>query len=302
MSVVLKVKNLKKFYGKFAAVDNIDFEVKEGEIFGLLGPNGAGKTTTLECIEGIKSYDSGIIEIFGKDEKENMEINKLIGVQLQSSSLQGNITALEAMTLFCKWKKVPVRKDLLDTFGLGENYRKQYENMSTGQKRRLHLALAIAHEPKLLILDEPTAGLDVEGRVSLHKEIRRLKQGGVTIILTSHDMAEVETLCDRIAIIISGKITTIGTPSEIKATNSDMKISVKTLNNSLLNKISIKHNSETQLLEDYITFLTSDIEETLSEILSIVKENEDKIVDLKVERSSLEERFMEIINGEREEE
>ncbi len=301
MSIVLKVKNLKKSYGKVAAVDNINFEVREGEIFGLLGPNGAGKTTTLECIEGIKSYDSGIIEIFGQDVKENVDINKLIGVQLQSSSLQGNITALEAMTLFCKWKNIPIRKDLLDTFGLGESCKKQYENMSTGQKRRLHLALAIAHEPKLLILDEPTAGLDVEGRVSLHKEIRRLKQGGVTIILTSHDMAEVETLCDRIAIILSGKITTIGTPSEIKSTNSDIKISVKTLNNSLLNKISLKHSNKIHLLEEYITLLASDIEEALSEILYIVKENGDKIVDLKVERSSLEERFIEIINEEKEE-
>lgn len=299
--VALEVNSLVKTYGKFTAVSNLGFTVKEGEIFGLLGPNGAGKTTTLECIEGVKSFDSGSVSLFGRNIIGNKSLRKLMGVQLQSTSLQGNITVAEAMTLFCKWQKVPVRMDLLNTYGLGECHKKKYNEMSTGQKRKLHLALATAHNPKLLILDEPTAGLDVEGRYSLHNEIRRLKQEGVTIIMASHDMAEVEELCDRVAIIIKGKVVTVGTPAEItSAGRSEQNIVVRTQKRILLSNRVLKSSSIVSSNNDEAVLSTNDIAETLIEIAELVKKNNDRILDIKLANPSLEESFMELVNDGKE--
>ena len=295
MNVAVSVKNLIKKYGDKTVVNNLTFQVREGEILGLLGPNGAGKTTTLECIEGIRSYDKGEIMIFSETASKE-KFNQNIGVQLQSTSLQSGITVYEAMKLFCLWQNVPVRTDLLDTFGLKDHYKKQYQTMSTGQKRRLHLAIALATNPKLLILDEPTAGLDVEGRVQLHKEIRRLREEGVTIILASHDMAEVESLCDYIVIIVDGKLVIEGTPEEITASSqSDSKIIIKTESNQL-KSYHLKHSHLISTSNDYYTLLSNDIESSLMEILQILKANHDKIIDLRVEKPSLEERFMEFVN------
>lgn len=296
MSVALKVNNLKKSYGNFEVLKGIDFEVNKGEIFGILGPNGAGKTTTLECIEGIKSFDSGVIEVFGKGIHESE-----IGVQLQSTSLQDDITVLEAMKFFCKWRKLETRLDLLDKFGLKEQYKKRYRNLSTGQKRRLHLALAIANNPKLLILDEPTAGLDVEGRVALHEEIRKLKDEGVTIILASHDMAEVEALCDRIVIIVKGEVRALGNSRDIATEGQkEKKIAVSTINNSLLKYTRFKNSRIVDKTKDGLTLLSENLTEAISEIVDIVKEEKDFLVDLKVESLSLEERFIELINIKKE--
>jgi len=204
MDVAIQVENLIKSYGPNTVIKDISFSVNRGEIFALLGVNGAGKTTTLECIEGIRKYDSGNIAINGK-----------VGVQLQSSSLPSNIKALEAYQLFCRWNKVKANLDLFNVFELAHLKNKQYKEMSTGQKRRLHLALALISYPDIIFLDEPTAGLDVEGRVSLHTEIRKLKAQGKTIIMASHDMAEVESLCDKIAILKDGEIAFTGTTSEL---------------------------------------------------------------------------------------
>ena len=301
MCVALKVNNLKKSYGNFEVLKGIDFEVNEGEIFGILGPNGAGKTTTLECIEGIKSFDSGIIEVFGKDIRRDTSCENLIGVQLQSTSLQEDITVLEAMKFFCKWRKLEIRVDLLDKFGLKEQYKKRYRNLSTGQKRRLHLALAIANNPKLLILDEPTAGLDVEGRVALHEEIRKLKDEGVTIILASHDMAEVEALCDRLVIIVKGEVRALGNSRDIVTEGQkEKKILVRTINNSLLKYTGFKNSSIVAKTEEGLTLLSEDLTEAISEVVDIVKEEKDFLVDLKVESLSLEERFIELVNTKKE--
>lgn len=155
MNEAIKIKNLKKSYGTHVVLNGLDFCVQQGEIFALLGVNGAGKTTSLECIEGLRKYDSGTIAITGK-----------VGIQLQSSSLPGHIKPLEAVKLFAKWNKVPLDRAILDALGIHDFARKQYYQLSTGQKRRLHLALALTRNPDILFLDEPTAGLDVEGRLS----------------------------------------------------------------------------------------------------------------------------------------
>ena len=200
----IQITDLKKNYGNNIVLKGLDFQIKQGEIFALLGINGAGKTTALECIEGLKKYDSGKITVKGK-----------MGIQLQSSSLPSHIKPMEAIKLFAKWNKSRIDFSMLDTLGIKEIEQKQYIQLSTGQKRRLHLALALISNPDIIFLDEPTAGLDVEGRLSLHDLIRKLKTQGKTIVLASHDMAEVEALCDRIAILNDGKIVFCGTASKL---------------------------------------------------------------------------------------
>ncbi|MEZ3490943.1 MAG: ABC transporter ATP-binding protein, partial [Lachnospiraceae bacterium] len=162
MNEAIKISNLTKSYGTHAVLKGLNFCVQQGEIFGLLGINGAGKTTSLECIEGLRKYDSG-----------NITINGIMGIQLQSASLPKYMKALEAVKLFAKWNKTSLDRATLDTLGIYELAKKPYYQLSTGQKRRLHLALALTRNPDILFLDEPTAGLDVEGQISLHEQIRQ---------------------------------------------------------------------------------------------------------------------------------
>lgn len=204
MNSAIQVRGLKKRYDSNIVLNGLDFEIEKGETFALLGVNGAGKTTALECIEGLRKYDSGTITVNGK-----------MGIQLQSSSLPAHIKPMEAVKLFAKWNKAKIDDAVLNDLGIKGIEKKLYIQLSTGQKRRLHLALALIGNPDIIFLDEPTAGLDVEGRLSLHEQIRKLKSRGKTIVLASHDMTEVETLCDRIAILNNGNIVFCGTASEL---------------------------------------------------------------------------------------
>jgi len=190
--------------------------------------------------------------------KDINEVQKVMGVQLQSTSLPDQITPNEAMSLFCAWHKVEFREDLLIRFGMRDYLNKSYHTLSTGRKRRLHLALALCHRPKILILDEPTAGLDVEGRRSLHNEIRQLKKENVTIIMATHDMTEAENLCDRIGILRDGKIIIEGTPLEITSRSSiHSRILIKTRNASLFGK---NFNDTQKKLDDgYMSYATNDV-------------------------------------------
>jgi len=268
MNEAIKINNLKKSYGTNVVLSGLDFCVQQGEIFALLGINGAGKTTSLECIEGLRKYDSGSITINGK-----------MGIQLQSASLPEHIKPLEAVKLFAKWNKTTLDKATLDALGIYKLAKKQYYQLSTGQKRRLHLALALTRNPDILFLDEPTAGLDVEGRLSLHEQIRQLKAMGKTIILTSHDMAEVENLCDRIAILSGGSIAFIGTVEQLNKTVG------KHYN------ITIQTKSRTEKYE------SDNIEEILLSLLMQYKENGETILDIQINRDSLEQHFMKIAKG-----
>jgi len=232
---MIEVKDFRKAYGNTVAVDGISFTAKQGEIFGLLGPNGAGKTSTLECLEGLRAPSGGSLRVVGLDPaSEFHNLRNLIGVQLQSSGLPESITPDEAMKFFCAYHSVSPRFDLLERLGLAEKRKAQFYELSTGQQRRLSLALAVAHNPQALFLDEPTAGLDVATRVELHGMMRELQSAGTTIILATHDMAEAEEMSDRVAILLKGKIVSIGTPMEITATGAGLtKISVRTQDSSL---------------------------------------------------------------------
>ncbi|MCH1966083.1 ABC transporter ATP-binding protein [Paraclostridium sordellii] len=285
MNSKVKVSNLQKKYNNNTVLKGISFDVDDGTIFALLGTNGAGKTTTLECMEGILKHSSDQIYINGK-----------IGVQLQSSSLPEGIKAIEALKLFAMWNSTIVDIGLIDRLGLTGILKKQYKVMSTGQKRRLHLALAMTGDPDVIFLDEPTAGLDVEGRVALHEEIKRLKNHGKTIIIASHDMAEVESLCDKLAILKDGEIAFLGTVDELKS--------------NVKNIYTIKLNLSSQIIldecltccykgkiQDYYIFESNEVGDGLLELLTIIKNQNIDVYDIKIEHSSLEECFIDIARG-----
>lgn len=294
-TTVIEVKDFRKTYGSFVAVDNVSFEVRHGEIFGLLGPNGAGKTSTLECLEGLRSPNGGTLRVAGIDPvTQSRKLRNLIGVQLQSAGLPESITPDEAMKFFCAYHNVAPRFDLLDRLGLVKKRNAQFFELSTGQQRRLALALAIAHNPQVLFLDEPTAGLDVATRVELHGMMRELQAAGTTMILATHDMAEAEQMADRVAILLQGKIAKVGTPMEITATGAGMtKIAVRTQGSSLAG-ITFPAVSQHLLKDDYDIYFSSDIGPTLSGIIAHIEAQGDTLFDLRVERPSLEDRFLEI--------
>jgi ABC-2 type transport system ATP-binding protein len=294
---VIQVDNFRKTYGDFVAVDDISFEVRRGEIFGLLGPNGAGKTTTLESLEGLRAPDGGSLQIMGVDPtRQSRKLHNLIGVQLQTSGLPDSITVDEAMKFFCAYHDAAPRYDLLDRLGLAEKRRAQYHQLSTGQQRRLALALAVAHNPPVLFLDEPTAGLDVPSRVELHNMMRELQSGGITIILATHDMAEAEEMAQRVAILLRGRIATIGTPLDITATGAGLtKVSVRTVGSSLSDPgLAFPAVSQQACKEEYSVYFSTDIGPTVAAIIAHVEAEEDTLIDLRVERPSLEDRFLEI--------
>lgn len=271
MAYAIQVSNLKKSYGSNEVLKGLSFNIEQGEIFGILGINGAGKTTTLECIEGFRKYESGTIKVNGK-----------VGIQLQSASLPAYIKANEAVQLFAKWKKTDADKSLLSSLGIAPLAKKKYVELSTGQKRRLHLALALIGKPDILFLDEPTAGLDVEGRISLHNEIRKLRHAGTTIILASHDMAEVENLCTRIAILTNGNISFLGTTDALASTVS------KQYNI----KILTAHGEE--------QYSTDNIADSMLTILKDYEQRNIEVLDIKVNRGTLEQHFIDIAKKEAE--
>lgn len=297
---MIEVSDFTKSYGDFTAVDHVSFSVNEGEIFGLLGPNGAGKTSTLECLEGLRKPTAGTMKVAGVNPSaEPQKLKNMIGVQLQSAGLPESITPREAMKFFCAYHGVEPRMDLLERLGLGEKLNSQFYELSTGQQRRLALALAVAHHPKVVFLDEPTAGLDVATRVELHKMMRELQTVGTTIILATHDMAEAEQLSNRVAILLQGKIVTIGTPLEITAKGAGYtKVSVSTQEDCFSKEPFTLLGVKQQVFkEGYWIFFSTNISQTVSSVLSYIEAKGDSLIDLRVERPSLEDRFLEITSN-----
>ncbi len=294
---IVQVRDLRKNYGDFAAVDGISFAVHRGEIFGLLGPNGAGKTTTLESLEGLRQPSSGSMRILGVDPaRQPKRLRDLIGVQLQSSGLPGSMTPREAMDFFCAYHRVAPRHDLLDQLGLNEKKSTQFATLSTGQQRRLSLALAIAHDPPVILLDEPTAGLDVGSRVELHEVMRVLQSKGTTILLATHDMAEAEKMANRVAILLKGKIAALGSPTQLTAaSNGLVKISVSSEKACLAEDgTNFPAVSQQAIKEGYVVYYSRDTGVTVRAILECLNAHGDHVIDLRVERPSLEDRFLEI--------
>ena len=220
---VLHVENLTKRYGNVQAVRGISFEVAEGEVFGLLGPNGAGKTSTIEVLEGLRNADGGSVSVCGYDPQRNPEeLKREIGATLQSTALPEKLRVMEALRLFAGfYKRRRNPEDLLKRFGLEEKRNAYYGQLSGGQKQRLALAIALVNDPKVIFLDEPTAGLDPQVRREIYAIIEELRRDKKTIVLTTHYIEEAERLCDRVAIVDHGKVIAQGTPRELKQSSVD---------------------------------------------------------------------------------
>ncbi|TAL14105.1 ABC transporter ATP-binding protein [Patescibacteria group bacterium] len=217
MASMIEVKNLKKRYGDKQAVDGVSFDVKKGEIFGILGPNGAGKTTTLEMMETLRPIDSGTVIIDGINvAKDPQAIKYLIGVQPQSPAFQDKTKLTEVIEMFAAayGEKVDPLQFLRDV-DLEEKANSYVESLSGGQKQRLSITTALVHGPKVFFLDEPTTGLDPQARRNLWELIEKVRDRGISVIMTTHYMDEAEVLCDRIAVMDNGKIVAIDTPKNL---------------------------------------------------------------------------------------
>jgi ABC-2 type transport system ATP-binding protein len=214
---IITVKDLKKNYGDFEAVKGISFNVLEGEIFGLLGPNGAGKSTTLEIIETLRSKTSGEVTVAGLDlDVFPNEIKKIIGVQLQTSGFYPSLNLTELIDLFAGLYNETIDPlTLLDTVNLRDKAKSKYKELSGGQKQRFSIASSLINKPRIIFLDEPTTGLDPHARRNLWELIKNIRAQGTTVIITTHYMDEAEVLCDRVAIIDSGKIIALNSPDKL---------------------------------------------------------------------------------------
>ena len=220
MTETIVVENLRKVYGDVVAVEDLNLEVHEGEIFGMVGPNGAGKTTTIECIEGLRRPDRGTVRVLGLDpQRDGYTLRQRIGVQLQEAALPDRIKVWEALDLFAAFYRHPLPRQewavLLELLGLAEKRNAPFAKLSGGQKQRLFIALALVNDPELVFLDELTTGLDPQARRAMWDLVRGIREGGKTVFLTTHYMEEAERLCDRVAIIDQGRIVALDTPENL---------------------------------------------------------------------------------------
>lgn len=224
------VKNLTKKYGELCAVDNLSFEVETNEIFGLLGPNGAGKSTTLNVLTTLSDLDKGEVEIGGREiRRDRMRVKQLIGMVPQDIAVYEHLSALENVKFFAslyglRGKRLSnAAREALEFVGLSDRQSMKPKQMSGGMRRRLNIACGIAHEPKLIVMDEPTVGVDAQSREHILNSIRTLRDRGATVIYTSHYMNEVEEICDRIAIIDKGQMIACGTKAELVSMVTDVQ-------------------------------------------------------------------------------
>ncbi|QOV19223.1 ATP-binding cassette domain-containing protein [Blautia liquoris] len=293
--IMIHISKLNKSYGSKRVLKDIDLNVKKGECLGIVGKNGTGKTTLLECIENIRKWESGTVSIQGVNNLGKYK--EVLGVQLQSSSLPADIKVIEAMDLFAVEHGVTYSKEDYEKFGIQFFLKKKYKQLSTGQKRRLHLFIAILHDPQIVILDEPTAGLDIEGKEQLYAVIDELKAKGKTILITSHDMTEVEKLCDRVAFVIDGRIVRIDEMSTPENEGKEFVICIKTqkgIGNYIEGISSATYHGKTKEYEEYHCI---SIASFLNEFLLLVLQNDDEIEDLYVRKSSIEKELADLIKG-----
>jgi ABC-2 type transport system ATP-binding protein len=211
--------NLRKSYGELRAVDSVSFEVWSGEIFGMVGPNGAGKTTTIECLEGLRHPSEGSVRVLDLDpQRDGYELRERIGVQLQQSSLPERLKVREVLDLFAAFYLRPLDwRPILDELGLAEKAGAPFSKLSGGQKQRLFIALALVNDPEIVFLDELTTGLDPQARRAMWELVKRIRDRGKTVFLTTHYMEEAEELCDRVAVMDHGRIVALDTPANLIA-------------------------------------------------------------------------------------
>jgi len=297
---VIEVNNLIKNYGKIKAVDGVSFDVNEGEIFGMVGPNGAGKTTTIECIEGLRKPDEGIINVLNLNPSTNREkFYEKVGVQLQETNYQDKIKVYEICELFASLYKKPLNyTDLLKRFGLYDFKNGFVMKLSGGQKQKLSIILALISNPEIIFLDEITTGLDPKARRDMWKIVKELKDEGKTIFLTTHYMEEAEFLCDRVAIIDKGKIVELDTPEKLieKSGIEDM-ISFETKDINIEELKKVKGVNEVSFKNGEVTIYGRG-EDLLKEVVDYLYLNRIYFKNLKTKKPNLEDTFLKFTGRE----
>lgn len=309
MKNVIEVKNLTKEYKNLKAVDNLSFEVREGEILGLLGPNGSGKSTTINCILSLLNFSSGNIKIFGKEmHPDAYEIKRNIGVVFQDVAVFDELTVYENIEYFCglyvndKDMRRQYIEDAIILVGL-EEFKKFYpKQLSGGLLRRLNIACGIAHKPKLIFLDEPTVAVDPQSRNNILDGIKTLRKNGATIVYTTHYMEEVEILCDRVIILDKGQIIASGTTDELKSLASiEEKVSVEVLDlkDKYIDEIANFKTVEMVSYENNVLFITyKKGKNNLDELLDYLKDYKIKYNKIFSERPTLNDVFLELTGKE----
>jgi ABC-2 type transport system ATP-binding protein len=299
-SLAISVHDLHKSYGDFEAVRGLDFEVHTGEVFGLLGPNGAGKTTTVEILEGIRQRTSGDVSVLGFDpDKQKNQLKDRIGVCLQATNLPDKIRVLEAVELFgALYSRMQSPEVLLKRLQLWDKKDAFFSTLSGGQKQRLAIAMGMINDPALLFLDEPTTGLDPQVRLEIHALIEEMRAEKRTIVMTTHYIEEAERLCDRVAIVDSGKVIAIGSPKELQERSAN-KSSVEVVCDSSLNGKQLPEfpDSIKQLLSEdgkQLTVQSSRPARTLVEIVKWVDAQGIGLDDVHLNRPTLEDVFIEL--------
>jgi ABC-2 type transport system ATP-binding protein len=279
LAPAILVRDLRKSYGTFAAVQGIDFEVAPGEVFGLLGPNGAGKTSTVEILEGYRQRDGGIVSVLGHDpERRPRDLRRRIGIVLQSTGMYRHITVREALAHWARF--YPNARDVdevLALAGLDEKADALARTLSGGQMRRLDFGLALIGDPELIFLDEPTTGFDPAARRAAWDVVRSLQELGKTVLLTTHYLDEAQALCDRVAIIKEGRIVAEGPPAELGDSSSRYRVSWRSFESGTL---------ETRETEDPTALL--------HQLTSAALARGEGLRDLSVTRPSLEDVYLEL--------
>ncbi len=309
MDNIIEVKNLVKQYKELKAIDNLSFEVHEGEILGLLGPNGSGKSTTINCILSLLEFSKGTIKIFGKDMKPDAyDIKSKIGVVFQEVSVFDELTVYENIDYFCglyiKDKKTRKQyiEDAIRLVGL-EDFKKFYpKKLSGGLLRRLNIACGIAHKPKLIFLDEPTVAVDPQSRNNILDGIKKLRENGATIVYTTHYMEEVEILCDRVIILDKGKILATGTTDELKKKakiEEKVTVEVNDLVPGYIEKIKELKNVDDVTYTNNVLFVTyKKGENNLVDMIDYLKKESINYNKIYSERPTLNDVFLELTGKE----
>ena len=299
--VVIRAQGLVKRYGDFTAVDSVDLDVVDDEIFGILGPNGAGKTTTLEMIEGLREPDGGTIEVNGIDAIRNAkQVKHLIGVQLQTTSLFDHLTVRELITLFAALYDADTSDaridELLELVSLQEKAGAQANQLSGGQQQRLSIALALVNDPEIVFLDEPTTGLDPQARRNLWDVVSGLRAANKTIVLTTHYMEEAEVLCDRVAIMDHGRIIACDTPLNlIQSLDQDATIRARVEGSLDLDAVrNLPGVLDAGIVEGQLSVRSRDVQATLTGLLGAASELDIRLDNLMTTSANLEDFFLEL--------
>lgn len=299
MASVIEVRNLHKAYGDTVAVDDVSFTVSEGEIFGILGPNGAGKTTTVECVEGLRKPDRGEISVLGLDPlRDRAEVTQVLGVQLQESQLPAKLRVAEALDLYSCFYRAPADcRALLEALGLADKSETPFQKLSGGQKQRLSIALALVGAPRIAVLDELTTGLDPQARRDTWELIEGIRDRGVTVVLVSHFMEEVERLCDRVALIDKGRVVVVDTPAALaERAETEQRIQFRpsaAFDDSLLTSLP---EVRTLTRRGEVVVVTGNSEAPYA-VISTLARNQIVARQLRVDQGNLEDAFLELTGG-----